>query len=363
MRKVLHVFTKLDQGGIEHVIINLMRNMDPNQVEFHFAILSGKKGVLDDYITQLGGKIHYFTSGDNSFRNVRSNLSRIIQEYGPFCAIHSHVYFFSGFILKVAKKNGIPVRIAHAHDTYKGEKQSFVRKIYEKVMRHEINRYATYKFGVSTEACQHVFGKIDDHTFIVNNGINLEQYKFDEDLRVAKRKELNISDKDKVLINIGRFEDQKDHQYLIEVFDKLVNDDPTYYLILVGSGSLKSQIQLYVSKKGIDNRVLFLENRSDVNELLMAADIFVMPSKYEGLPVVMIEAQATGIPCVVSDRITNEAFILPNVEVLSKDKKSLWIQTIKNTPLQRYTTPDKLLSDAGFNIKKIAQFVQKKYYA
>lgn len=361
MIKVLQVFNKLDQGGIEHVVINWMKNMDLQKVEFHFALMSGEKGVLDDYVTQLGGKIHYFSDGTKSLKNVKQNLNRIIKVYGPFDAIHSHAYFFSGYILKIAYQNGIPVRIAHAHDTYKGEARSFIRKVYETRMKRLINRYATYKLGVSKESALHVFGYIDANTYIVNNGVNIEKYRFSNRIREAKRSELGIQSDEKVIINIGRFEEQKDHQYLIKLFERLLKYNDNFKLLLIGSGSLKSYIVNMAKKLNILDRIIFLENRNDINELLMAADIFVMPSKYEGLPIVLIEAQASGIPCVVSTNITKEALICPNVYALSKENMDIWVKKIMDLRKPGRIDNSKLLSEAGFNIKNIALFVQKLY--
>jgi glycosyltransferase involved in cell wall biosynthesis len=361
MIKVLQVFNKLNQGGIEHVVINLMKNMDSSKVEFHFAMMSGEKGVLDDYVTQLGGKIHYFSEGTKSLKNVKKNLDRIMKDYGPFDVVHSHVYFFSGYILKIAYQNKIPIRIAHAHDTYKGEKRSFIRKIYESRMKHLINTYATYKLGVSKEAASHVFGKYDNNTYIVNNGVNIDKYKFSGKTRDDKRTELGIQPNEKVIINIGRFEEQKDHEYLIKLFQKLLMRDKEFKLLLIGSGSLKSHIINMAKELGILDKIIFLENRNDINELLEAADIFVMPSKYEGLPIVLIEAQASGIPCVVSTNITKEALICPNVYALTKENMDIWVKKIMVLRDARRMDNSQRLSEAGFNIKNIALFVQKMY--
>lgn len=361
MIKVLQVFNKLNQGGIEHVVINLMKNMDLSKIEVHFAMMDGEKGVLDETVKKMGGHIHYFSSGEKSLRNIQKNLSSIIMNYGPFEVVHSHVYFFSGYILYVAKKNRIPIRIAHAHDTYKGETKSISRKAYESGMKFLINRYATYKLGVSRDACFHVFGKIDDNTYIVNNAIDISDYKIKESLRTNKRLELGIHSNEKVIINIGRFEDQKDHKYLIKLFNKLSLKDSDFKLLLIGSGSLKNQIVDEVKQKGLSKKVLFLENRDDVNLLLMASDIFVMPSKYEGLPIVLIEAQASGLPCVVSSNITKEAIIAHNVYSLKKDNINNWILKILALKDSPRVDNALLLKKSGFDIKKVALFVQKLY--
>lgn len=361
MVKVLQVFNELDQGGIEHVVINWMKNMDLQKVEFHFALMSGQKGVLDDYVKQLGGKIHYFSDGTKSLKNVKQNLNRIIKDYGPFDAIHSHAYFFSGYILKIAYQNGVPVRIAHAHDTYKGENRSFIRKIYEARMKQLINKYATYKLGVSEESALHVFGNIDANTYIVNNGVNIEKYKLSSRVRKAKRSELRIQPNEKVIINIGRFEDQKDHEYLINIFKRSLKYDDSFKLLLIGNGSLKPHIINIAKELNIIDKIIFLENRNDINELLMAADIFAMPSKYEGLPIVLIEAQSSGIPCVVSTNITKEALICPNVYALTKENMDIWVKKIMVLRDARRMDNSQRLSEAGFNIKNIALFVQKMY--
>lgn len=361
MIKVLHVFNQFNQGGIEHVVINLMENMDQSQIEFHFALMSGKNGLLDDKVRKLGGKIHYFSSGKKSLKNVEKNLSNIIEENGPFEVVHSHVYFFSGYILYIANKCGVPVRIAHAHDTYKGEKESIKRQVYEYLIRKAINRYATYKFGVSKDTCLHVFGKIDKNTHIINNGVNLENYKFNLKERKRIREELNISENECLLCNIGRFEDQKDHNFLIDVFSNLIKVNPKYKLLLVGNGSLKQFIVKKVKKQHLENRVVFLENRNDVNKLLFASDIFALPSKYEGLPVVLIEAQATGIPCIISDTVTNEVKLNKNVYSVDKGSTINWVNAIeKHKSDKRLKKPSEKFIH-NFDIKEIAKFVQKIY--
>lgn len=355
--KVLQVFNQFNQGGIEHVVLNWMKNNPYSNVEFHFAIISGKKGVLDNYAVKLGGIIHYFDD-ESSFK---TNLERIITEFGPFDVVHSHVYFFSGYVLKIADKMGVPIRIAHAHDTFKGEKRNLIRFMYESIMKHEINKYATYKFGVSSDSCEHVYGKWDDHTFIVNNGINLEEYTFNEDIRKKEREALSIHKTDKVIINIGRFEDQKDHDFLINVFKELVSTDKRFRLILVGSGSLKKKIVDKVKQLNIGEYVIFLENRNDVPALLMASDVMVMPSKYEGLPIVLVEAQATGLPCVISGNITQEVILQKNVKVLSKSNDTSWVEAIKNLNLKRIGGSSENLKEKGFDIENITEFVMKKY--
>ncbi|MDM8260096.1 glycosyltransferase [Limosilactobacillus vaginalis] len=361
MIKVLHVFNQFNQGGIEHVVINLMNNMDLSKVEFHFAIMSGKPGLLDEKVKKMGGKIHYFTSGRKSIFNIKANMNRIINEFGPFKVVHSHVYFSSGYILKLAYKDNVPTRIAHVHDVYKGEKINIKRKLYETLMRSYINRYSTLKFGVSKEACMHVFGMIDNKTFIINNGIDIEKYKFDFNLRKAKRSAFNISSETFVIINIGRFEDQKDHSYLVDIFSKILNNYPNSKLMLVGNGSLKNKIVEKCKNLGILDKILFLENRKDVNELLMCADIFIMPSKYEGLPVSLIEAQASGIPCIVSNSITDKAVIAPNVISIDKSKKELWVTEALKLKNHSHINNYDLLNKKGFNIKEIALFVQNMY--
>lgn len=364
MIKVLEVVYQLNQGGIEHVISNLMENMDGSKVEFHFAIISGKRGLFDENILRLGGKIHYFDTTNETLTTVNRNLKYIIDNYGPFNAIHSHVYFFSGYILRIAKQKNIPVRIAHAHDTYKGENRNIKRIIYEVMMRKMINLYSTCKFGVSEEACKHVFGKLDDKTFIINNGIDLTKYRFQSEIRDKKRREFNILPDECLLINVGRFEDQKDHEYLVKVFYKLLKKDPSYKLMLVGKGTLKKKIILMTKRLNIFDKVIFLENRNDINELLMASDIFVMPSKYEGLPLALMEAQAVGVPCVVSDNITSRARIANNVVGLKKENMNLWVNEIlklKNSNKNNFMDNAALLKENNFDIKKIAKFVQSKY--
>lgn len=361
MIKVLQVFNRLNQGGIEHVVINLMKNMDSSQVEFHFAMMSGQRGLLDDQVKAMGGKIYYFSSGDKSLSNVRHNLEDIIKNYGPFHVVHSHVYFFSGYVLYIAKKMGVPVRIAHAHDVYKGEQRNFKRKVYEYVMQQMINKYATYKFGVSQAAIKHVFGKKTANAFVVNNGINISSYVVNDQIRKQYRNWLGVKNNETLLCNVGRFESQKDHDYLISIFSSLQKINSQFKLVLVGNGSLKNKIEKRVFALNLKDKVIFLQNRNDINNILMAADMFIMPSKYEGLPLSLVEAQASGMTCLISKNITDEIKICPNVYSLRKDSINKWVNFMINHRYDQRLDNAKRLDKAGFNEKSIARFVERKY--
>lgn len=354
--KVLHVLEQFNQGGIENFILNLFKNIDREKFEFHFAIRNGKEGVLDSEIEALGGKIHYF----DQKKSTKSNLKYILNFFGPFDAVHSHLYFFSGYLLFISNRIGVPIRIAHCHETYKGQKYSLKRKIYEKVMRKMIDVNATLKLGCSKAACIHLYGKFDSSTHVVHNAIELKRYCFNEKVREKVRTRLHV-EKNYLLGHVGRFEDQKDHDFLIEVFSKVHERIPMAKLLLIGSGSLKDKIEKKVYKLGLTEYVIFLENRTDVNELMQAMDVFVFPSKYEGLSIVEVEAQAAGLNGIVSSSISEEANITRSLITLNKDNIELWVDKICSLQGNERLDNINCLLEAKYDIKDTASYMSSLY--
>lgn len=364
-KRVLHIFAALDQGGVENFVMNVYRNIDREKIQFDFAMTSGRKSFFDDEVKKLGGRVFYFDKPATKISVYKRNLSRIINEEGPFVAVHSHCYFFSGVILKICKNQKIVRRISHSHETYKGQKYTLKRKVYEKVMRRLLLNNSTNMFGCSKQACLHLYGKNcfkDKRTKVINNAIDIKNFTCNENSRNEKRKELGIKENQILIGHTGRFADQKNHDLLIDIFKSVHDKNKNTKLLLIGDGPLRKQIEEKIEKLGLNDDVIFAGLRSNVNELLSAMDMFVLPSKYEGLPVAMIEAQANGLPCVISSTITDDTVVTDLVTKVSPSESSdKWAETIlKQINVDRKNTSEDI-KRAGFDIIDVSNMLEQIY--
>lgn len=350
--RVLHVLYRLDQGGVENFIMNVYRNIDRTNIEFDFALISGEKSVFDEEINELGGKIYYFSKGKKTKSRIEQNLKRIIDEEGPFQAIHSHCYFFSGYMLGIAKKYGIPIRIAHAHDVYKGQRYTLFRYVYEYVMRFLLQINTTNCLGCSDAAVKFVYGKNNKKVEVIHNAINIEKYRFETEKRSRIRKQYGLEESI-VVGHVGRFEDQKDHEYLIDVFSEASKERKDLKLMMIGEGSLIEKEKEHSKNLNIYEKTLFMGNRNNVNELMMAMDIFVFPSKYEGLGIVLVEAQASGLPCIISDCLPEDTKKIGKMTILNKSDKNEWVKMILAHCEDKRSNNELYLKDAGYDIKQV----------
>ena len=300
--RVLHIFGALNPGGVETFVMNLYRCIDRKKVQFDFALTEGKKSLFDEEVLSLGGRIFYFDTS----KSMMQNLTRIFNHEGPFAAMHSHVYFYSGVVLQNAHCHGVPVRIAHAHNTSFGQVYTVKRRTYEWLMRKLILKHATHMFGCSVDACEFVFGlgcMADPRCRVVHNGFDVEAYRFDPEKRAETRARYGIRDDQFVVGHVGRFEDQKNHTQLVEQFVAIHKKDPKSVLLMVGRGSLMDSIKVKCEKLGIINSCIFAGAQKDTPSYYCAMDVFLFPSLYEGLGTVLIEAQANGLHVVTSKTV------------------------------------------------------------
>ncbi len=303
--KVLHIFDAFNQGGIENFVMNVYRNIDRKRIQFDFAFRYTKPGYFDKEAKELGGHIYYFLSEKKTLKNYAHSITKIIDEYGPYDAVHSHCYFFSGYILGIAKKCNVPIRIAHSHDTQKGRKETLYRRIYENYMRNRIHKNATVMLSCSRAAGEYVFGN-NAKFQVLYNGIDLNRFKYSYELRKITRENLGIKDHEFVLLNVARFSKQKNHTYQIKIIKELLKRSVPFKYIFIGGGEYLDTIRENVRKIGADSNVLFLQNIGNTENYYNAADIFLLPSKYEGMSIVSIEAQAAGLPSLISSAVTRE---------------------------------------------------------
>lgn len=318
--KVLHLFNKMDMGGAETLVINMYRKLSTENIQFDFVVSNSDDGYYDNEIKELGGKIHKISHpGDNILKYI-FDLKKVINQEN-YEIIHSHVHFFSGINMLIAKLCGVKIRISHSHTYTIGNRSKF-RKNYELIMKFLINLFSTNKLACSQEAAKDLFFK-DDYK-VINNGIDLNRFMKKKHTEIYKKK-FKIPDNSFVVGHVGAFRNEKNHKKIISIFIEILKIKPESILLLVGEGDQKEKILESVKKNKIESRVIFAGNLSEVEMALFAMDVFVFPSLYEGLGIAVIEAQACGLYCVVSNKVPRETDLTGNIKFLDlNDSSEVW---------------------------------------
>ncbi len=361
--RIAQIIGKWLGGGVESVVMNYYRHIDRTKIQFDFICDEDSTNIPYDEIKKLGGKIILVPPYQKVFE-YQKDLIKIFKD-NNYKIVHSHLNTLSVFPLRAAKKAGVPVRIAHSHSTT--NKKEWKKNLVKQVLRPFSKVYATNYMCCSELAGRWLFGNKEydkGNVYLLNNAIDLDKFKYDEQLRNKKRKELNIKDDTLVIGHIGRFVEQKNHKFLIDIFNEVHKQNNNSLLILVGQGPLMEEIKEKVKKLGLEDCVKFLGQRNDVNELYQVFDVFCLPSLYEGLPVVGIEAQATGLLCVLSDDMTKETKVLNETEFLSlKQSADIWAKIILNKQLillDKNNTAKKKIA-VGYDINNESFKLEKIY--
>nr|WP_274619257.1 glycosyltransferase family 1 protein [Bifidobacterium amazonense] len=366
--RVLNVTTVLRAAGIESFIMNMYRHMDRDQVQYDFMVMRNEKEYYDNEICKLGGRKYTISVPFNN------TLIRIIIESfmlyfflrkNKYRIVHIHATTsLRAFYLLAAKMAGVPVRIYHSHSAYVSGKSSVKLRIYQWCRSH-ITRWATDYFACSTAAAEWVF---DSHIIsqkkyeLMPNGIDVDKFRFNQLSRNEIRQELNIND-DFVVAHTGRFLDQKNHSFLIDVFSEIHVQNPNSRLLLLGTGELVKSIQQKVDRLGLSDRVIFLGVRSDVDKILSSADCYVMPSLYEGLPVAAVEAECSGLPCFLSDNITKEVALTSKTYFLPLNLGAKqWAQYVyQHSSDSLRHDESEVIAEHGYDVKEVASKLQSFY--
>ena len=313
--RVLQVVRAMNRGGVETWLMHVLRRIDRPRVAIDFLVEDPQPGSYDAEILGLGSAIircHGHGRPLRYGRRVQSALS----QHGPYQVMHSHVHLFSGYMLWLAHRTGIPTRIAHAHSvvTSAPGQNAMVRGVYRAAMRTLISRHATQGLAASGEAACSVYGRHwsrDPRWRILHCGIDLQPFARPAD-RLALRARLGFPAQALVVGHVGRFVEQKNHDLVIDAFSELLELHPGAHLLLVGEGVLRARIEARVAALGLSARVLFAGERDDIADLMTGAmDVFLFPSRHEGLGLALVEAQAAGLHCVVAANVPAEADLCP----------------------------------------------------
>lgn len=314
--RVLHVVARMNRGGVETWLMQVLRTLDATRVRMDFLVTRGEPGHYDDEIRALGSAVIPCDASSTPDRFPRRFLS-ILRDRGPYDVVHSHVHHFSGAVLALARVGGVPTRVAHSHlDTREMDRSGGLgRRLYLRVMGSALRRYATSGLAVSASAAEALFGpgwREDDRWRIARCGLDFAPFRRPVDV-TSVRAELGVPSDALLLGHVGRFDPQKNHELLIRIAAAACRRDPRAFLLLVGDGPLRGAIEADAVRLGIRGRVVFAGVRPDIPRLLRAVDCFVLPSVREGLPLAALEAQASGLPIVLSDCITHELVVIPEL--------------------------------------------------
>ena len=313
--KVLHFVGCMDYGGVETWLMHVWRQIDRTKFQFDFCYTEPTPGAYAPEIESLGGRMVACPLEKSNPIDFARRFRALLRE-GRFDIVHSHVHHFSGFVLRLAQREAVPARIAHSHSTSDGKVSLPSRILYRTLMKYWIRKHATHGLAASATAAAALFGpdwESDPRFRVVHCGIDLEPFRQNVS-RAEVRSEFGIPEDAPVVGHVGRFMPPKNHAFLLEIAAEAIKRRPEVYFLLVGDGPLRPEMQAKARELGIEKNVIFTGVRADVPRLMLGAmDLFVFPSLWEGLGIVLVEAQAAGLRCVVSDAVPSDAVIVPGM--------------------------------------------------
>lgn len=364
--KVLHVIGGLNAGGAETAVVNWLKNIDRNKYQFDFVIHT-KDEFYRKKVENLGCKIYRLPNPQGlglmkwlkKFENLLVN--------NKYDIVHSHLYFFNGLILKSAKKMSVPIRISHSHNENSRLDNTFVKIIYQKHSRFLIKKYATHLIGCSNGALKNLYANIsknDQRLSVLHYGIDVKKF----DIKQSKntlRKKYQLTTKSRIYLHVGRFVPVKNHTFLIRIFQEILRASKNSILILVGDGKLKKEVEKMVKLKRLEDNVRFVGTSDKIPEWMQIADIMIFPSLFEGLPVTLIEAQASGLNCIISDKISREIDAgLGLINFFSLDlSPKIWAKKAIDVSIKKPKQNDieNMMAKKEFDISSVCKKLEKIY--
>lgn len=360
--RVLQVGMSPYYGGTEAFIMSHYREIDRDKVQFDFLNVYNEKIACEEEITRLGGHVYHLDmSRQGRIKEYYRDIDRFFKQYSSdFQAIHCN---FQSLInidcLIYAKKFGIPVRIAHAHNSGYGHEPNWKQKLIIARNKGRLNQFATSYFACSDLAAQWMFNR---NAEIINNSIDARRFKYDSSVRDRIRSMIGFT-KEKVIIFVGRLDPQKNPLFLLDILHVLVKEDNDYRLLIVGDGILKKKIENRIVELNLQKYVFMMGTRNDIADLLQAADVFVLPSKFEGLGIVLVEAQAAGIPCFTSNGVVPKSVKLTDLLtfVPLNNNPNEWADNIQACDMRNRKDTYSTICAAGYDITRSAESLEKKY--
>ena len=346
MKRLLCIVSSMNQGGAETFLMKVYRQLDKTKYQMDFCVSDNNKGFYDDEIISMGGKIFNIHMKSKNPIKCFIDIKNIVKNEKYEYVLRTSQQSLAAIDLLAAKMGGANKLIYRSSNAgIVGNKlKVFINNFFSFLPKTIPN----VKVAPSTEAAEFVFGKNSvkkGKVIILHNGLNYNQFKFNENVRIKIRKELNLDNK-KIYGHIGRFNKQKNHNFLLDIFYEINKIEKNSVLLLIGKGECESEIKNKIRKLNLENNVKILPLQSNINEYLMAMDALIFPSFFEGMPNVIIEAQASGLQCFVSNKITHEANISKKIKYLSLDKSAkYWANIIVKSKTERYDAKKEFIKE------------------
>ncbi len=362
--RVLQVTGSLRIGGLENVAMNLFRYCNRQKYAMDFLVYGDAVEPMEAEVEALGGRVFHVPYPHEGVANYVRAMKCVMKENGPYDVVHAHSLFNSGFVMKAAYEMKIPIRISHGHSDRRNTKVIFLRDLYNRYMRYLINRYTTQKFACSEGAGKYLYGKShNDSVYIMRNGVDVDKFRFNSEKRLTIKKEFGWEDC-KIIGHIGRLSEVKNQKKIINIFAEAYKKDNSLRLLIVGDGELKESLQHQINSLELTDVAVLAGARNDTGALFSAFDVYVMPSFYEGVSISLIEAQVSGVHCLVSSnaasietRLTNCLNIMELVD--SDEEWSKRVVSLANKEHVMYT--EGKIIEQGYDIKDIVNNAIKQY--
>lgn len=346
--RVLHFVSTLSRGsGVMSVIMNYYRHIDRDKVQFDFLHFIACEDSYMEEIRELGGKIYCIDKPGSSFQSIKQLNSFFRLHAGEYTWLHNHEVYLTFLLRPIAKRYGLEKFIVHCHATKYSDKT--LNAVRNRILCLPIRFMKVERFACSEAAGKFLYGEKmlkAGKVFIMHNAIDCEKFRFRPEVRERLRKEMGLDGKF-VIGHVGRFERQKNHEFLIEVFAECKKEIDSCILLLIGEGSLRSKIEKKVVEKGLKNSIIFLTKRNDMEYLYQVMDLFVLPSLYEGLPVSCLEAQVNGLECIVSRTVTDELKkqTIGSIITMLPLEKKVWKQNILSCKIRQTSISQHINND------------------
>lgn len=360
--RVLQIVTQMNRGGMENRLMDIYRALDREALQFDFYTLRAASGQFDAEIQSLGGHVYHGAPlRAKNLSQIPAQFAAFFAEHPEYRVAHAHLNQWCGLVLQGAKRAHVPVRVAHARTALAGG--GFENGV-KNVIKHLYEKAPTHRFAVSEKAGVWLYGRrafARGEVEVYPNAIETERFLYNAALRERTRAALSLSEAF-CLLHVGNFRAVKNHEFLFSIFEQVLQSDSGAVLLLAGEGERAEALRALAQQKGFLERVRFLGSRDDVPALLCAADAFVFPSLYEGLPGAVLEAQAASLPCFISDTIAREVVLSPLCTPLSLSAPaSAWAKQILASQNHARKNEFALFDASGFDIHSLVKRLSSFY--
>ncbi len=359
MIRVLQCVNDMHRAGLETMLMNYYRNLDRTEIQFDFLTHRPYKSDYDDEIVSLGGKVYYAPRlYPQNYPKYFKWMKQFFKEHPEYQIVHSHIDAMSYLPLKAAKKAGIPVRIAHSHSTSIDRDFKYVLKQY---YRYRLTSVLTDEFSCGKAAGDFLFR--NDKFTLIPNAVEATKFYYDESVRNEVRKELKISNQTFVIGHVGRISYPKNHRFLINIFKEFHAINKDSILLIIGTGDMEEEIKKYAKESGVNDNIEFLGNRNDTERFYQAFDVFILPSLFEGVPLVGVEAQFADLPCFFSDKVPTEVVFSDKTNFMSLNQSAKeWAREIAKVDISNRDSDRSIIINADYNIQTAHKILEAKYY-